>query len=343
MKSREAAHDFAAAPHRLWCSRPDHSLVNLAMRRFARPILSSCVLLLAVAGRAAEAAEVAPLPVTEVAPGVFVHAAPISLARPSNEGAIANAGFVVGRDAVAVIDTQGSEKAGRRLLAAVRAKTQLPIRYVVNTHVHPDHLLGNAAFAQEGAAFVGHRNLPEALAARGPGYLQAMRDLIGADASQGTRVVPPTRLVADRLDLDLGDRRLLLEAWPTAHTSADLTVLDDATGTWFLGDLLFAGHVPALDGRISGWLSLLGRLERREAKRVVPGHGPAGMPWPDAIRPTRRYLEILRRDVRGVIRAGGTIGEAAAEAGRSEAGAWDLFEDFNARNATAAYQELEWE
>jgi hypothetical protein len=67
------------------------------------------------------------------------------------------------------------------------------------------------------------------------------------------------------------------------------------------------------------------------------------MPWPDAIRPTRRYLEILRRDVRGVIRAGGTIGEAAAEAGRSEAGVWDLFEDFNARNATAAYQELEWE
>jgi quinoprotein relay system zinc metallohydrolase 2 len=312
------------------------------MQRDARTILAAFVLLLTDVP-AAKAADVAALPVTEVAPGVFVHAAPISLARPSNEGAIANAGFVVGRDAVAVIDTEGSETAGRRLLAAVRAKTGLPIRYVVNTHVHPDHLLGNAAFAGEGAAFVGHRNLPEALAARGPGYLGAARDLLGADAVRGTRLVSPTRLVADRLDLDLGDRRLVVEAWPTAHTNADLTVLDEATGTWFLGDLLFAGHVPALDGRISGWLSLLERLEKREAKRVVPGHGPAAMPWPEAVRPTRRYLEALRRDVRGLIRAGRTIGEAAGEAGRSEAGAWELFEDFNARNATTAYQELEWE
>jgi quinoprotein relay system zinc metallohydrolase 2 len=281
--------------------------------------------------------------VTEVAPGVFVHAAPISLARPSNEGAIANAGFVVGRDAVAVIDTEGSETAGRKLLAAVRARTGLPIRFVVNTHVHPDHLLGNAAFAGEGVVFVGHRNLPEALSARGRATWRQARDLLGADAVRGTRIVPPTRLVADRLDLDLGERRLVVEAWPTAHTNADLTVLDEATGTWFLGDLLFAGHVPALDGRISGWLALLDRLERREAERVVPGHGPAAMPWLEAIRPTRRYLETLRRDVRDMIRAGRTIGDAAAGAGRSEAAAWDLFDDFNARNATAAFQELEWE
>ena len=311
------------------------------MRPFARPILAALTLLAAVPPL--EAADVTPLPVTEVAPGVFVHAAPISLARPSNEGAIANAGFVVGRDAVAVIDTEGSETAGRKLLAAVRARTGLPIRFVVNTHVHPDHLLGNAAFAGEGVVFVGHRNLPEALSARGAGYLEAARDLLGADAVRGTRIVPPTQLVADRLHLDLGERRLVVEAWPTAHTNADLTVLDEATGTWFLGDLLFAGHVPALDGRISGWLALLDRLERREAERVVPGHGPAAMPWLEAIRPTRRYLETLRRDVRDMIRAGRTIGDAAAGAGRSEAAAWDLFDDFNARNATAAFQELEWE
>lgn len=311
------------------------------MRRWSRGFLAAWAVLASVP--AAGAQEVAPLPVAEVAPGVFVHAAPISLARPVNEGAIANAGFVVGREGVAVIDTEGSLRAGRRLLAAVRAKTALPIRYVINTHVHPDHLLGNAAFVGEGAEFVGHRNLPEALAARGRGYLRALGDLLGPEAFAGTRLVPPTRLVADRLELDLGDRRLVVEAWPTAHTNADLSVLDEATGTWFLGDLLFAGHLPALDGRLSGWLTVLESLGRRGAERVVPGHGPAALPWPDAIRPVERYLTTLRRDVREMIRDGKTLREATAAAGRSEAPSWDLFEEFNARNATAAYQELEWE
>lgn len=84
---------------------------------------------------AAPAAAAEPLPTKEVAPGVFVYEAPIQLIAPSNEGAIANVGFVVGRDAVAVIDTGNSRIAGKRLLAAVRARTALPIRYVVNTHM----------------------------------------------------------------------------------------------------------------------------------------------------------------------------------------------------------------
>lgn len=309
------------------------------MRRSLRRFLTAVCLTIAPPAAAVDG--VAPLPVTEVAPGVFVHAGPIALARPMNEGAVANAGFVIGRDAVAVIDTEGSFRAGQRLLAAVRARTALPIRFVVNTHVHPDHLGGNAAFA--GAEFVGHRNLPEALAARGNGYLRALRDLLGPEASDGTRMVPPTRLVGDRIELDLGERRLVVEAWPTAHTNADLTVLDEATGTWFLGDLLFAGHVPALDGKIAGWIDVLERLERRRAERVVPGHGPATLPWPAAIEATRRYLGVLRSEIRDMIRDGKTVREAADVAGRSEARSWQLFEEFNPRNVTAAYQELEWE
>ena len=143
--------------------------------------------------------------------------------------------------------------------------------------------------------------------------------------------------------LDLGGRRLLLEAWPTAHTATDLTVLDEATGTWFLGDLLFLVHVPALDGKALGWIALLDELSRRPVARVVPGHGPAAQPWPEAAAPTRRYLARLVTDVRKLVRDGGTMSEAAAGAGRSEAGNWQLFDDFNPRNATSAFHELEWE
>jgi quinoprotein relay system zinc metallohydrolase 2 len=282
-----------------------------------------------------------PLPMQEVAPGAFVYAAPYALAGRDNDGAIANVGFVIGREAVAVIDTGGSLRAGQRLRAALRRRTALPVRYVVNTHVHPDHVLGNAAFADEGAIVVGHRALPEALAARASDYLRANAALVGPGFA-GTRIVPPSLLVSTRLDLDLGGRVLQLEAWPTAHTNSDLTVRDAATDTWFLGDLLFVGHVPALDGRLTGWIATLRALKERPAARVVPGHGPAAVPWPAAAGPIDRYLADLEGRVRAMVRDGTPIGEAGGAA-RDEAGEWALFDDFNARNATTAYQELEWE
>jgi quinoprotein relay system zinc metallohydrolase 2 len=284
-----------------------------------------------------------PLPVSEIADGIFVYQAPYALARPANEGAIANVGFIVGREAVAVIDTGGSLRAGRRLLAAVRARTALPIRYVINTHMHPDHVLGNAAFAAENPRFVGQHKLVRALAVRADTYLAAAHSELGESAFAGTTIVPPDLGVDGAVSLDLGGRRIELEAHPTAHTDNDLTVLDEQTGTWFLGDLLFIGHVPALDGRLKGWLALLERLRGRSAARVVPGHGPAAAPWPDALASQERYLRVLEAGVRDALKAGRSISDTAASVGLSEESAWALFDSFHRRNAVSAYKELEWE
>ncbi len=310
-----------------------------------RDLVLSMGLALAWPGLAAKAADapVEPLPLTAVADGVFVAVGPHELATPANADHISNAGFIVGGDAVAVIDTGGSFMVGRRLLAAIRTKTDKPIRYVIDTHDHPDHILGNAAFVGTGAEIVGHRNLPQALAARAAVYLSATRDLIGEQAFAGTRAIVPTLLVQQRLDLDLGQRRLSLEAWPPAHTDTDLTVMDERTGTWFLGDLLFSGHVPALDGSLRGWLAAIDVLKTRKALRVVPGHGPAVMAWPDALGAMERYLRLLDADLRRMIREGKTMQQAAAAAAQPERGAWALFDDFNARNAITAFHELEWE
>lgn len=286
---------------------------------------------------------VAPLAVAEVAPGVFVHEAPFALIAPANRGDIANLGFIIGDDAVAVIDTGGSVAVGQGLLAAVRARTDKPVRYVVNTHVHPDHLAGNAAFTAEGAKIVGHHKLARALAARAPFYReQADRQLAPADAAQSD-FLPPDLAVEGTMRLDLGGRELVLEAHPTAHTDADLSVLDVETGTWFLGDLLFAGHLPTIDGSLTGWLAEMDRLAERPVARVVPGHGPRVMAWPEALAPQRRYLARIASDVRTLIAEGRSISAAAETAGLSEREMWALFEEFNPRNATAAFQELEWE
>jgi quinoprotein relay system zinc metallohydrolase 2 len=287
--------------------------------------------------------QIEPLAVSEVASGLFAHIGTLGLMTHHNEGAIANLGFVIGNEAVAVIDTGGSVREGLRLLAAIRARTTKPIRYVINTHVHPDHLFGNAAFQNEGAIYVGHRNLPQALAARGQYYLDAYRRSMGHELMAATKIIPPTLAVANEVKLDLGGRILILKAWRTAHTDNDLTVWDEASATLLAGDLVVTEHVPVLDGSILGWLAAMDDLALIPAKHVLPGHGPLVDDWPAALQQQRRYLEQLTKDIRGLISRGVPLAAASQSAGQAEKDRWKLFEEYNVRNATAAFAELEWE
>jgi quinoprotein relay system zinc metallohydrolase 2 len=283
------------------------------------------------------------LAIETVAPGDYVHFGEISLTTPQNQGDIANLGIIVGETSVAVVDTGGSVEVGRGLLGAIRRITGKPVRYVINTHEHPDHVFGDAAFGAD-VTFVGHHNLPEELAKRGEYYLSSFRDALGSAAIAEVKLIPPTLLVGQEMTLDLGGRRVLLTAWsPAAHTNCDLTVLDETTGVLFGGDLVFLQHVPVLDGSVTGWLSVLSRLGKLPARVVVPGHGRLVAPWPQALDDERRYLTTLAADARRLIAAGVPIARAVPQIAQSERGRWKLFDAYNPRNATAAFSELEWE
>jgi quinoprotein relay system zinc metallohydrolase 2 len=288
------------------------------------------------------ALEAPPLEFAEVRPGLFVHEGAVALADAGNGGDIGNVAFVVGEDAVAVIDGGGSRAIGEAVVAAVRAETDRPIRYLVLTHMHPDHVFGATALGDAGAEILGHERLAQALAARAESYLDQARREVGRGfiGSEEPRV---DRTVAGTEVLDLGNRVLELRAWPVAHSEADLTVLDRATGTLIAGDLVFEGHVPTLDGSLIGWLGVLDDLEGVDARYVVPGHGGPLLPWPDGGAPVRRYLGTLAGDVRALLAEGATIGETVEAAAADEEGAWSLFDLHNPRNATTAYTELEWE
>lgn len=283
-----------------------------------------------------------PAQVEEIARGVFVHVGSHELFTPDNAGDIANTGFIIGTEAVAVVDTGGSRAVGLALKAAIRARTSLPIKYVINTHMHPDHVFGNAAFVSDGPEFIGHYKLARALAARKDQYLEANKPLLGK-AFEGVEIIPPARGIKGVEILDLGGRKLRVEAHATAHTDNDLTVLDEETATLFMGDLLFSGHVPVVDGSIKGWMAVMDRVAAQDIARVVPGHGPAAMPWPDARADQKRYLGSLVAQIRDYIERGVPLAQAAREIGLDERQAWLLFDDFNARNVAAAFAELEWE
>jgi len=282
------------------------------------------------------------LHVQQVAPGVFVHwGQQLGLDAPGHDD-IANIGFIVGKRCVAVIDTGGSVRIGRALLAAVRRQTQNPICYVINTHVHVDHVLGNAVFVPTGASFVGHAALPAAIARSRPYFLQHYAADLDAPAT-AAQIIAPDRLVQDLLDLDLGERRLHLRAWPTAHTDCDLTVLDEVTATLWTGDLLFVQRLPAVDGDTQGWLTVIDELARIPVARAVPGHGPLATDLGAALAPERRYLTSLLVGTRSAVDSGQSLPDAIRQVAASERSGWLLWDETHARNVTRVYEHLEWQ
>src|ERR1700735_79151 len=191
------------------------------------------------------------LAVDEPAPGVYMHrSAQLPLDAPGHDD-IANIGFIVGSRCVAVIDTGGSVRIGRAVRAARRRRTSLPICYVINTHVHVDHVLGNWAFKDDHPSFVGHAALAQAIVRSRPYFLKEYAQDLDVPAAP-EQVIGPDRLGAAEVTLDLGNGPLTLHAWPTAHTDCDLTVYDQKTSTLWTGDLLFIERLPALDGNLVG-------------------------------------------------------------------------------------------
>ena len=280
--------------------------------------------------------------VTEaVAPGIHIRRGIDEDASTANGDAIANIGFIVGRNAVAVFDPGGSLDDGQRLRARIREVTQLPIRFVVLSHVHPDHIFGAGAFEQDRPEFIGNARLPNALAQRGEYYQRGLDSVLGK--GKAGPVVVPTRLIVDRGQLDLGDRLLLLTAHPVAHSDCDLSVFDPSSATLLAADLLFVERVPSLDGRLKGWQSALTSLKAVAASRAVPGHGPVSVNWPSGAQDLDRYLDVLLRETRAAVKGGMEISDAVASVGMSERDKWKLFDDYQGHNVTQAFKEVEWE
>ncbi len=280
--------------------------------------------------------------IENIAPGIYVHHGEHKDLAPHYGGDICNISFVVGEKGVAVIDTGGSPVVGSQLRKVIRKITRKPILYVINTHVHPDHALGNAAFKHDHPIFVGHSKLSDTMAQRKEVYLRNQAEWVGADGA-GPELLPPTLPVSTTHEIDLGGRSLRLTAYPVAHSPSDLTVFDTASNTLWTGDLLFIERAPSVDGDIPAWLVVIEQLRSVQATRTVPGHGSVAANGSAALDDEKRYLLTLLSDVRGAIKEGRSMEETIETAAQTEKGKWLLFDTTNRRNVARIFPMLEWE
>jgi quinoprotein relay system zinc metallohydrolase 2 len=279
---------------------------------------------------------------TEVAPGVYVHQGRhVSFESPGHDD-IANIGFIVGDNCVAVIDTGGSLRVAHALLSELQKTTPLPICFVINTHIHFDHLLGNIVFQNKGVKFVGHKNLADEVDANRAFFLEQFRGDLGNEPTENS-IIGPNLLVDDSMQLDLGNRILDLTAYDSAHSHTDLSIFDRRTSSLWLSDLLFMQRIPALDGNLIGWLTISKKIRETSAERVIPGHGPASANPSSALDAQQRYLEILLSQTRKKIADGLFMEDIVDTVGSQEKQLWLLYEQHHKRNVTKAFSQLEWE
>jgi len=238
----------------------------------------------------------------KAAPALRVEKVTASCYATVRAGGLSNAGFVVGRDSVLVIDCLDSADRARELFQAIAKVTDKPVRTVVHTHAHYDHTVGNQAMPKD-VAIIASRAATDWLAKR----LKKDRLLLGPSGggihmSLGIAGVRnPTRPITVPTELDLGGLKVRLLVAGDCHSAGDLVVYVASERVLFAGDLVWSGcHPNIASGSTFRWIGALAQIERLDIEKVVPGHGAPGVK--ELLRSQRHYLMNLRRLVKHLAR-----------------------------------------
>ena len=241
----------------------------------------------------------------QVAASVWFAQGEAALGSPANRNFISNAGFVVTGDGVVVVDALGSPALAIELIAEIKRVTSEPIRFVIVTHFHADHIYGLQAFKALGATILAHPAGKEYLNSdTAQRRLEASRLDLSPWIDAHTRLVPADRwLEAPETTLRVGSMDFVVRHVGPAHTPEDLVVFVPQRGVLFAGDLVFRGRIPFVGQADSRqWITSLSRLIDFKPALLIPGHGPVSdKPMAD-LELTRDYLVFLRQ----------TMAEAAA-------------------------------
>ncbi|MBA3592109.1 MAG: MBL fold metallo-hydrolase [Methylibium sp.] len=296
--------------------------------------------IVAVAGAGAEPAVRA----VRVAPDVWFVQGEAALGTAGNRNFISNAGFVVTDDGVVVIDALGAPTLANELIAEIRRVTAQPIRHVIVTHYHADHIYGLQAFKAAGASVVAHAAGREYLTSdTAHRRLEAGRQDMFPWIDETTRLVPADRwLDTDSTRLQVGSTEFQIHRVGPAHTAEDLVIHVPAADVLFAGDLVFRGRIPFVGQADSRrWIESLNRLIALEPRIMIPGHGPAATEPAVDLALTRDYLLYLRSSMGEAARNLEPFEEAYARTDWSRYERMPLFRAANRINAFNTYLLME--
>ena len=260
-----------------------------------------------------------------------------------NEGFISNAGFVVTDDGVVVFDSLGTPSLADTLVRKIRAITSQPIKKVVVSHFHADHIYGLQVFEELGAEIIAPYGAQkyigsEAAASR----LEERQFSLEPWVNEETRLVLPDTTVSKSTVFTLGGLTFTINYMGKAHSDGDLTMLVEPDKVLFSGDIIFQERIPFVGSADSKkWLDTLTKLETEGLTALVPGHGPASKDPKNTIALTRRYLAHLREVMGAGIEDLTPFDEVYADADWSEFEDLPAFEEGNRINAYQVYLSME--
>ena len=212
-----------------------------------------------------------------------------------NQGFISNAGVVVTDDGVVVFDALGTPSLAYQLLGKIRAISDQPIRKVVVSHYHADHIYGLQVFKALGVEIIAPRGALEYMRSdQARNRLQERRESLFPWVNEDTQVVKPDVVIAGRQGFQLGGIEFEIIPLGSTHSDGDQMMLVKNDGVLFSGDLIFEGRIPLVAGsQPNAWLTSLKNFNTDGLKVIVPGHGSASTHPAKALAFTRDYLQFL--------------------------------------------------
>ncbi|MCU7811475.1 MAG: MBL fold metallo-hydrolase [Candidatus Thiodiazotropha sp. (ex Notomyrtea botanica)] len=259
-----------------------------------------------------------------------------------NKGFRMNLGFVVGDDAVAVIDTGYGEAMAESMLAHIRAVTDRPVKYAINTNSQAHRIMGNPTFRRNGAEIVTAAGALPRIAAEGQSFASTVESVLGLEPDSVVIPGTPTVVVNEEVLLDLGNIKLRVIPVGDAHTPGSLVVVVDANALVFTGDVLYRGRMLSIlsKSHVQGWIDAYEKLRQFSDAQFVPGHGEPGQLSAFG-HSTYNYLTALKAHMDLAVEEGRDLQDAI---GSFDQTAWEALADFamlSGRNAHQAYLQSE--
>jgi glyoxylase-like metal-dependent hydrolase (beta-lactamase superfamily II) len=294
-----------------------------------------------IASAASAARNILPPP-QKISPHVYAWIGPLDGPSKKNQGYRMNMAFVIGDEAVAVLETGYTEAMGKEMLAHIHALTDKPIKYAINTNSRPDRFMGNPAFRAAGIPIIAHADSARNMAAQSGNFAGAIERTLELPEGSIKIPLPPDRIIKQKTQLDLGGISITLDNLGPAHTPAQLVVSIPADKVVYAGDLLYADRLLAIipDSNTESWIKGFDKLKQYGDVTFIPGHGKPG-PLSYFDFPTRQYLSLLYDHMNKMVEEGVDVQDAIDRLDQSRFAKLANYDLLAGRNASWTYLERE--